>query len=148
MKKTELTSSFVAVVLSLLAVVPAPAGAAARSRTKTEPYSSPFLGHPEVYGTCINDMGCTRFGVGTKERYVSFDIADQAGADAYAYVVQTDSDGALVTDEVFCGGTAEPVAIRPSLEVRVILSPVTGTRNPCPSLATSGEVTATFSARP
>lgn len=143
MKKSKL----VAAAMSALVLGALPAQAArTRARTTTESYSTPYLGHPEVYGMCMNDMGCTRFGVGTKERFVTVEVSDDVGLDAYGYVVQSDDEG-VISSAVICGRSTEAIPIEPSIEVRVLLSPVTGTENPCPSVATSGEVTATFSAR-
>ena len=134
----------------------APAAAAKKKkapkpREASVAYTSPSVGSADVTGTCTDS--CVTFGVGSKERYLTLEIADDSGT-APAATIGQDTDPSNATVErvgEICGATEEPILITPGAQINVWVwaAPrfVQG-GGPCLGIGTSGEVTATFSAKP
>ncbi len=121
--------------------------AESRSRTVKVPYFGPAVAvsTPRALVTVNcdpgNGRGCVRIPTGPKERFVKLEIEDLSGQDVFAMVLdQSDSELAFV-----CGKTRSklPVLSRSFIEVWLIEGTCFGTTKP--SVATSGEVVATFS---
>lgn len=143
------------VLLGIVAVaslgVPATAGKKAKPRKAELTYSEPAYGTAGV-GVCFQGASCAFFGAPQgNERFVSISVEDDLGTDVYASVIQdTNEDGNfLATDDLtvhFCGATAEPVEIEPGKAVSVWVWQGPGVTPPCAGGASSGTITATFSA--
>lgn len=125
-------------------------GRSARSRSETRPYtgaqavsvSTPLLG--AYVGTCdAGDAGCARFELRPSDRYIDIEVLDAHGLPVYAVV--WGPGGNEVGD--LCGTTDHPI---PSPGGYIDVWPTKGTCHdtPHPSVATTGEITATFSRRP
>ena len=122
-----------------------------KARTAVVAYTSPSVGSADATGTCTDS--CVRFGVGSNERWLRLEIADDSGLPPAATIGQ-DTDPSNATVErvgEICGSTEEPIAITPGAEVIVWVwaAPrfVAGD-GPCLGIGSSGEVTATLSATP
>lgn len=122
-----------------------------RERTIEMPYSEPALGTAGI-GVCFQGSSCVFMEPARGERFVSVEITDDLGLPVYASIIQdTSGDGNyLATDDDtthICGSTTEPLEIEPST-VTVWVWQGPGAVPPCPGLASSGVVKATFSNRP
>ena len=116
-------------------------------RTAEAAYDSPAIGAREVTGVCSGSNGCATFPVGANERSLVLEVTDQLGQPV-ALTVGQDTDTSNATTEVVaktCGGKTEPIAIEPGVEVMVWMWVAPGVTPPCPGVATTGTVKATFS---
>lgn len=128
-------------------VAPSDAKKKRRERNAEATYTSPAVGSASATGTCPGDNGCARFPVGSKERYLQLEIADDSGMPVSATIGQ-DTDPSNATVEVvgrICGETEEPLAIEPGVEVVVWVWVLPSASPPCPGMATAGTVKAIFS---
>jgi hypothetical protein len=118
-----------------------------KKRSVTATYDSPAIGAREATGICSGANGCATFIPGPKERSVVLDIKDALGTPVSITVGQ-DTDPSTATVEVVartCGGKTEAIPIQPSTTVTVWLWVAPGVNPPCPGVASSGSVKATFS---
>ena len=135
------------------AAAPVHAGKRAKPRKIELPYTEPAYGTAGV-GVCFQGTSCAFFGAPkSTERFVSVSIEDDLGTDVYASVIQdTNEDGNfLAADDLtvnMCGETAEPIELEPGKAVSVWVWQGPGANPPCAGGASSGTVTATFTATP
>lgn len=141
-------------VLALLGgALAGPADAAKKKKKKPKPrtisatYDSPAVGVGGVGGACLGTNGCVEFGTAQNEAFVSVESADSSGQPVFLRVGQDDASGNFSGIASYCGESTEPIPISPGLPVQVFIYPV-GISPPCPGPATTGSVTATFTAVP
>ena len=141
--------------LLLLGAVSAPAGARkkAKPRKYELTYTEPAVGTAGV-GVCTQGASCLFYGSRAKgEKFVSVEIEDDLGTPVYASFIQdTNEDGNFLrSDDLtvdLCGATAEPIEVEPSKAISVWVWRTPGASPPCPSTASAGKATATFSSSP
>jgi hypothetical protein len=127
------------------AMLPAQAGKK-KTRKATAEYFAPAYFSYSPDGE--HNIGGVNFPSGSGERFVSIEIADNAGMDVSAAVGQDPEGDGTVTATSFCTSTPEPVPIEPGLEVTVFVFVGPCTAPLAPAFATQGTVTATFSKMP
>ncbi len=136
-----------AVLATGLLLASLPGSAQARSpRSESGTYlGGGIQGVIGVSGAGQENLGAVRFEGGT-ERFVSVVVEDANGLPVAGEVAQNlDSDTSPEVSYMFCGETEKPLKIKPGVEVIVYV--YEGTCGSSPSLPTTGEVTAEFSAR-
>ena len=121
---------------------------AGRRATRTESgtyYAGGIQGVIGVNSAAQESVGGVRL-TGGAERFVSISVEDATGLPISGEIGQNlDSDASPEISYMFCGATEKPVKINPNVEVFVYL--YEGTCGTDPSLPTSGEVVAEFSAK-
>ena len=142
----------IALVTGLLAgaVASAEAGKKKAPKKVTRVAEATYIAPARLYWAPTGEnIGGAVFPTGSTERYVTIDIADDAGMDVSAAVGQDPEGDGTVATTPFCTSTEEPVAIDPGLEVTVFVfvGPCTDPA-PAPAFATQGTITATFSNLP
>lgn len=144
-----------AVAMLVVAAFAAPASAGKKKkksppapRTAEGTYDSPAVGIGGVGGACLGANGCVEFAITSSEAYLTLSAEDGSGSTVFMRITQDpDGDGQVEGVASVCGESAEPIAIAPGVPVNVFVYPV-GANPPCPGVATSGTVTATFASSP
>lgn len=140
-------------MLTVVALVSGGTSAAEEADWVTRTVSSPYTAAGGVAGVASGTIvvGGERYGgavliPGDDEVLVSLRVSDETGRPVLVEASQDRDDVAAPdpgTTQRFCGATAEPLAVRPSvpLTVRIVVGPCGGD---AVSLPTSGVVEATF----
>ncbi|HWL66504.1 MAG TPA: hypothetical protein VNP73_11065 [Actinomycetota bacterium] len=136
--------TFALLITAGLVALPALAEAG-KARTATGNYNTimitPEEGSPSAEGHYSNGV---KFKLRPGERFVSLSIADEAGQTVRATVGQDyDNDGKTEHEHEFCGSTTEPIKLTPGAPV-IVWAQEGQCADGTTSLATFGEVTATF----
>lgn len=108
-------------------------------------YDTPAIGVGGVAGLCSGANGCAALPVAANERFISVVVEDSSGTSVYARVTQdTNGDGQADSATPFCGTSGGKIPIEPGIAVNVFVYAAGVLPAPCPGVATSGVVKATF----
>ena len=121
-----------------------------KTRTATASYDAPALGVGDAGGIC--GLGCVPFPTTPKENYVSVKVVDASGLPV-AFNISQDANGDGQGDGFngFCGQSPK-VPIQAGTEIDIFIWAVggtgaAGTAPQCQGAATTGDITAVFSAK-
>ena len=146
MRRTMATLATAALVVGALTAPSADAAKRKKTVRKAQAtYDTPAIGVGGVAGLCSGANGCAALAVGAKETSISVKVVDGTGTPVYARVTQDiDGDGQADSATPFCGSSDGKIPIEPGIAINVFVYPNGALPAPCPGVATSGVVKATF----